>query len=228
MATMTAAAEDYLRLRRALGHQLAWDGRLLTAFTRDLDNRDVTRLTTADALAWSAASTTGAAGSVAHRLTLIRGFARYLAAFDAATEIPPKELCPSKIVRRVPCIFTAEQIAALITAAARLSPRLRAATFTTLIGLMAATGLRTSEAFRLEVTDVDDEEQQLLVRCSKFGKTRHLPLHPSTLTALKRYVDERGACATPHPAHPATHLRDEPAARWNRHVIDRALARPRQ
>lgn len=197
MTTMTAAAEDYLRLRRALGHQLAWDGRLLTQFTRDLDERGITQLTTADSLAWSAASTTGAAGSVAHRLTLIRGFARYLSAFDAETEIPPKELCPSKIVRRVPYVFTAEQIAALVTAAAKLSPKLRAATFTTLIGLMAATGLRTSEAFRLEVTDVDVKEQQLLVRCSKFGKTRHLPLHPSTLTALEHYVVERSDCATP-------------------------------
>lgn len=196
MATLTSAAEDYLRLRRALGHQLAWDGRLLTAFTRHLDERGITRLTTADALAWSAASTSGAAGSVAHRLTLIRGFARYLAAFDAATEIPPKDLCPSKIVRRVPYIFTEEQVAALTTAAAELAPRLRAATFSTLIGLMAATGLRTSETFRLEFTDVDLIGRQLLVRCSKFGKTRHLPLHPSTLAALKHYLAERGECAT--------------------------------
>jgi integrase/recombinase XerD len=197
MATMTVAAQDYLRLRRSLGHQLAWDGRLLTAFTRDLDQRGITRLTTADALAWSAASTTGAAGSVAHRLTLIRGFARYLAAFDATTEIPPKGLCPSKIVRRVPYIFTAKEIAALITAATDLSPRLRAATISTLIGLMAATGLRTSEAFRLEVTDVDVTGTQLLVRCSKFGKTRHLPLHASTLAALECYLAERGECPTP-------------------------------
>ena len=221
---MTTAAEDYLRLRRALGHQLAWDGRLLTAFTRDLDHRGITRLTTADALAWSAGSTTGAAGSVAHRLTLIRGFARYLAAFDATTEIPPKELCPSKIVRRVPYVFTAEQIAALITAAARLSPSLRATTFTTLIGLMAATGLRTSETFRLEVTDVDVPGEQLLVRCSKFGKTRHLPLHPTTLTALDHYVAERGECATPllfvGVDRTPLHRNGEPAATFRRLLTD--------
>ncbi len=224
MATMTAAAQDYLRLRRALGHQLAWDGRLLTQFTSHLDERGVTRLTTADALAWSAASTTGAAGSVAHRLTLIRGFAHYLAAFDAATEIPPKELCPSQIVRRVPYIFQAEQVAALIAAAARLSPKLRAATFATLIGLMAATGLRTSEAFRLEVTDVDVTGELLLVRCSKFGKTRHLPLHPSTLAALEGYLAERGGCSTPllfvGIDRTPLHRNGEPAATFRRLLTD--------
>lgn len=193
---MTAVVTDYLRLRRALGHRLEWDGRVLAEFAQNLDARGITRLTTSDALAWSATSTTGAAGSVAHRLTLIRGFARYLAAFDPSTEIPPPELCPSRVIRRVPYVFTGEEIDALLAAAADLTPGLRAATFTTLIGLMTATGLRTSEALRLEGTDVDISEGLLLVRCSKFGKTRHLPLHPSTLAALDRYLAERGECGT--------------------------------
>jgi integrase/recombinase XerD len=223
-APMTTAANDYLRLRRALGHRLEWDGRLLTAFAQHLDSRGVTRLTTSDALAWSATSTTGAAGSVAHRMTLIRGFARYLAAFDPATEIPAPELCPSRVIRRVPYIFTSEQIDALITAATELTPRLRAMTFMTLIGLMAATGLRTSEAFRLEVADVDIRDSLLLVRCSKFGKTRHLPLHPSTVTALRRYLDERGACPTTvlfvGADRQLLHRNNEPAATFRRLLAD--------
>jgi len=220
MATMTAAAADYLRLRRALGHRLEWDGRLLAEFARHLDERGIMRLTTHEALAWSAVSTTGAAGSVAHRLTVIRGFARYLAAFDPGTEIPPRELFPAKVVRRVPYIFTAEQVDALIAAAAQLTPPLHAATFTTLIGLMAATGLRTSEALRLDSTDVDAADGQLLVRCSKFGKTRHLPLHPSTITALERYLAERGTSPTLllflDADHRPLHRNGEPAATFRR------------
>jgi integrase/recombinase XerD len=225
---MTAAAADYLRLRRALGHRLEWDGRLLADFARHLDERGVTRLSTHEALAWSAASTTGAAGSVAHRLTLIRGFARYLAAFDPDTEIPPRELFPAPILRRVPYIFTAEQIDALITAAGELTPRLRVATFRTLIGLMAATGLRTSEALRLDTTDVDVANRQLLVRCSKFGKTRHLPLHPSTLTALQRYLVERGTCANPllfvGADHRPLHRNGEPAATFRQLLAEVGIA----
>lgn len=225
---MTAAAADYLRLRRALGHKLEWDGRLLADFARHVDERGITRLGTHEALAWSAASTTGAAGSVAHRLTLIRGFARYLAAFDPDTEIPPRDLFPAKIVRRVPYIFTAEQIDALIDAAAELTPRLRAATFTALIGVMAATGIRTSEALRLDATDVDFAGGQLLVRCSKFGKTRHLPLHPSTIAALERYLVERGTCATTllfvGADHRPLHRNGEPAATFRRLLAEVGIA----
>jgi integrase/recombinase XerD len=191
MSGLTASVVDYLALRRALGYRLAGDQRLLEDFARTLEARGEATVTIEAAVGWAGGPTQTSRQQIARRLSTVRRFADYLAAFDPATEVPPPDLLPAEIRRRTPYIFSPDQITALMTAAGRLAPPLRAATFATLIGLMAATGLRTGEAWRLDRTDVDLIGASLVVRVSKYGKTRQIPLHPSSLTALGDYARRR-------------------------------------
>jgi integrase len=94
---------------------------------------------------------------------------------------------PAKKDRRAPYIYRDDEICALMDAASTLRPPLRAATFRTLIGLLACTGLRIGEALALDRNDVDLTAGLLTVRDSKFGKSREVLLHPSTVQALLRY-----------------------------------------
>ncbi len=134
------------------------------------------------------------------RFMAARGFARYLSGIDARTEVPPAGLVPIHRRWRPPFIYTDADVAALMDQARRtISQPLRAATYETLIGLLAATGLRVGEALRLDRHDIDCAEGVLLVRRSKFGKSRQVPLAPSTLNALERYARERDRLC-PRPA----------------------------
>jgi integrase/recombinase XerD len=128
----------------------------------------------------------------ATRYMAVRGFARYLAGIDPRTEIPPAGLIRRPRSWRPPFIYTDEDVLALLAQARRsiLQP-LRAATMQTLIGLLAASGLRVGEALRLDRGDVDWDEGVLHVRRSKFRKSRLVPLAPSTVEALQRYADQR-------------------------------------
>ena len=202
MSALGAAAADYLRFRRALGVQLAAPGRLLADYVAYLDTHDQHTLTVQTAVDWASAPPGATPAQIGVRLSVARGFARYLAAFDPATQIPPARLLHAPTRRRTPFVFTDDQVAALMAAATRLSPPLRAASMHTLIGLMAATGLRTSEARALDRDDVDLAAATLVVRCSKFGKTRQIPLHPSTATALADYLTRRDQLL-PHPRDPS-------------------------
>jgi integrase len=113
------------------------------------------------------------------RLGTVRGFARYLATLDPDSEIPPTDLLPGRQPRLVPHIYTPEEIVALMMAARSLLWPLRAATFETVIGLLASTGLRLREALALDRSDVDLEHGVLLVRGAKHNQQREVPLHPS-------------------------------------------------
>ena len=119
---------------------------------------------------------------------MARGFTSYLSAFDPTVQVPPRNLIPPQVLRPTPMIFTAEQVTALMNATSTLRPVIWSATLRTLIGLMAATGLRTGEAFRLSPDDVDLEQATVAVLHSKYGKSRTLPLHPSTLGPLTDYT----------------------------------------
>jgi integrase/recombinase XerD len=133
------------------------------------------------------------AGSVvpAMRLLVVRGFARYLAGVDPRTEVPPTGLIRLPRRRRPPFIYTDEQVLALMERArTAIRQRLVAATYETLIGLLAATGMRISEAIKLDDADIDWQQGVLLVRESKFNKS-HLPIHHTTLGKLERYAHER-------------------------------------
>jgi len=126
------------------------------------------------------------------RLLVVRGFARYMAGVERRTEIPPTGLIPFRRRRRAPFIYSDADILALMTQTHRLIREpLRAATLETLIVLFAATGLRISEAIKLDRADIDWSEGVLLVRESKFNKSRYVPLHDSTLQALERYARRR-------------------------------------
>ena len=112
-------------------------------------------------------------------------------ALDPDTEIPSGELLPFRASRVDPYLYSDADIAALMAAARTLRPPLRAATYETLIGLIAATGMRSGEAVRLDRDDVDWEEGVITIWRSKFGRSRALPVHPTTLAALARYADFR-------------------------------------
>lgn len=145
------------------------------------------------ALEWSLAPRVTAPSRVpATRYTAVRGFARYMSGIDLRTEIPPVGLLPLRRSWRPPFIYTDDDVLALLDQARRSIPQpFRAATMETLIGLLAATGLRVGEALRLDRGDVDWTEGVLHVRRSKFRKSRLVPLAPSTVEALERYAHQR-------------------------------------
>jgi len=190
---MTSFADhvtDYLRLRRSFGFKLQEHERLLRKFAIYMDDLGAETVTIELSLAW-AIERDLPAGSVvaATRLLVVRGFARYLIGLDPRTEIPPTQLIPIRRQRRTPFIYTSGDIAALMEQARTgISYRLVAATHETLIGLLAVTGMRISEAIKLDRGDVNWADGLLLVRESKFNKSRYLPLHPSTIDALERYA----------------------------------------
>jgi integrase/recombinase XerD len=193
MSALERHVDDYLRLRRTLGNDLDEAGRLLHRLAADLDAAGVRHVTTQVAVQWSLVPKVTAPSSVpATRYTAVRGFARYMAGIDPRTEIPPAGLIRRPRTRRPPFIYTDEDVLALLEQARRSIPQpLRAATMETLIGLLASTGLRVGEALRLDRADVDWSHGVLHIRCSKFRKSRLVPLSPSTIDALERYARRR-------------------------------------
>ena len=138
----------------------------------------------------------------AHRLSVVRGFATYLHTIDPATRVPPRDLLPARRRRATPYLYSDDEINALIAAAGKLRFPLRVATYQTLIGLLAVTGLRVGEADR---GDIDFEHGLLIVRNSKFGKSREVPLHPTTVEALRGYLRRRDRLH-PAPSTPAVFI----------------------
>jgi integrase len=200
MSALAQAAQEYLRLRRSLGHDLAEHHRLLPRFVAYLETVGAATVTIDAALAWAQQPDTDPANSVwPRRMTIARGFARHMASIDPATEIPPLGLIPSRQRWRPPYIYSPADVDALMAAARGIRRRLPAATHETLIGLLAATGLRVGEAIRLDRADIDWTGAVLTIRESKFGKSRYVPVSPSTLEALDRYAQVRDRLC-PNPA----------------------------
>jgi len=199
MSALTTAAEDYLALRRSLGHELAEAHRLLPDFVAHLDAAGARTVTIEAALAWAQDVDAEASSTVwPRRMTVARGFARHMAGRDPDTEIPPVGLIPSRQRWRPPYIYSENDLVRLMAGAQSIKLRLPAATHETLIGLLAATGMRVGEALRLDRGDVDWGEGVIQIRLSKFGKSRQAPVHASTLEALDRYARTRDAiCRRP-------------------------------
>ncbi len=193
MTALTDAAVDYLALRRRLGHNLADAHRLLPRFVAYLDDIGATTVTVEAAIAWSMAPDVDPASSVWPRPMIVaRGFARHMAGIDPATEIPPVGLIPSRQRWRPPFLFTEDDIERLVDAASSVVRwRLPAATHSTLLGLLAVTGMRVGEALKLDDDDIDWCDGVVQVRESKFGKSRIVPLDHSTLDALGSFVATR-------------------------------------
>ena len=201
MTSFADHVDDYLRLRRSFGFKLVEHERLLRKFATHLDELRAETVTTERALAW-ALERDLPVGSVvpAVRLLVVRGFARYMIGLDPRTEIPPTELIRPRRQRRTPFIYSDADIAALMEQArTRIRQQLVAATYETFIGLLAVTGMRTSEAIALDRADIDWGQGVLLVRESKFNKSRYLPIHDSTIQALRRHAEVRDRlCPNPH------------------------------
>jgi integrase len=191
MSPLRDALDDYLRIRRALGFKLSDHGYVLPNLVDDLERAGATTLTTELALAWAVKPTDVHPFRWRQRLSIARGFARYLQTLDPGTEVPARDLLPHPRRRVIARLYSPEQLAALVAAAGALARPLRAATYGTLFGLLAVSGMRVGEALRLNVDDIDLDEGLLVVRKTKFNKSRALPLHPTTTAALRDYSKRR-------------------------------------
>ena len=200
MSGLREAAEDYLAVRRALGFKLRWSGHRLLQFADYGESLGLERVTTEAALAWASLPANADPGYLAARLQAVRGFAIYQNALDPETEIPPSDLFPYRSRRAEPFLYTQAEIVALQTAAAITFLGIKATTYDTLIGLLAVTGMRVGEAICLDRGDLDWDSGVITVRAAKFNKTRLLPLHPSTVEALRGYAATRDR----HVPSPAT------------------------
>jgi integrase len=200
--SLRQALADYLAMRRALGYRLPRAEKLLGQFLDYLDRAGAQTVTVELALSWARLPAAGAVSWWAHRLSVVRGFATYLHTLDPAHQVPAADVLAWQPRRATPYLYSDADITALVTAAGSLRTPLRRATFGTLIGLLAVTGMRVGEAIALDCDDLDLTAGLLTVRQAKFGKTRQLMLHPSTVDALRRYLHQR-ARLTPAPATPA-------------------------
>lgn len=198
MSELDRHVRDYLKMRRALGFKLRREGQVLVQLATYLEETGAQTLTTELALRWARLPQNVAPITWAHRLGAARGFATYLKTIDPATEIPPRGLLPASAPRPTPYLWSVTDVARLLQATGQLQPRLRAATYEALFGLIAASGIRLGEARALDRDGVDLTEGVLTIREAKFGHTRLVPLHPTVTDALAGYATRRDRlCAQP-------------------------------
>ena len=192
MSALRDALERYISLQRGLGYKLRTQKRLLTDFVAYMEQQGATIITNKLALDWA----TGGAGppSWPSRLGAVRRFARHLSSSEPRTEIPPTGLVRSA-PRRRPYIYTEQEIGSLLDALMALPPaqHLRRWTYYCIFGLITVTGLRVGEALRLKRHDADLDAGILTIRESKFGKSRLVPIHPTTIAVLADYARRRDA-----------------------------------
>jgi integrase/recombinase XerD len=193
MSALGELVAEYLAIRRALGYKLTKQAQILAGFVSYLEDLGATRITVEAALGFATQPTAANPIWWKQRLSAVRSFARYVAAVDPANEVPPSNLLTAAIPRAVPYLYSASEIADLMTAATVLRPALCAVTHETLIGLLAVTGMRVGEAIALGLDDVDLDHGLITIRFSKFNRERIVPLHPSTVVALASYASRRDA-----------------------------------
>ena len=193
MTDLRSALERYLSMRQGLGYKYQRQARRLADFVSYMERHNATAITTKLAMAWATLPPDRHA-SWTLRLTDVRGFARHIANIDPQTEVPPTGILP-RLKRAKPYIYSDAEVEALLAAALVLPPAsgLRRWTYHCLFGIIAATGMRLSEAIGLQREDADLTEGVLTVRQTKFGKSRLIPLHPSTSSALRSYAERRDA-----------------------------------
>jgi integrase len=193
-ATMCSRIEGYLDQRRRAGFALWIEGLFLMLFARYADRSGHQGpFTTQIAIQWATALRKPNALTSAYRMRILRRFAQHWQLIEPATEIPPPDLFGRGDRRLTPHIYTDQELRDLVAAADRIAPQgcLRAKTCATIFGLIAATGLRISEAIGLKRVDVRLTAGLLHIRHAKFGKFRWVPLHPTAVRALRRYAQRR-------------------------------------
>lgn len=193
MASLRDAAEQYIALRRSLGFALRGPARLLSQFIAFLEERSAPYVRTSLALEWARQPAHANPATWAQRLSVVRGFAQFRSATDPRTQIPSVGLLSCKYSRKTPYVYKDHEITALLRAAGGLRSKagLRALTYSALIGLLTVTGMRISEVIALTDNDVDLVDGVLLIRRTKFGKSRQVPIHETTQRALRQYVRSR-------------------------------------
>jgi integrase len=170
-----------------LGYKLERDEKLLNQFLAWLTEQGTNTVTVRDALAWVRLPEQPSPSWLRMRMRAVRGFAIYLHTIDPAHEVPPSGLVAGPVRRAVPYVYSDAEIAALMSQAGQLATPLRQATMSTLIGLLAVTGMRLGEVIGLDDTDLDPAGGLLVIRHAKFNKSRQIPLHRRTLTAILAY-----------------------------------------
>jgi integrase len=192
MSRLCTALKRYVGMRQGLGYKYDGPARRLSDFVTFMEDRGAETITTALAMEW--VTSTGQQPSWSIRLSDVRCFAQHLAHFDPLTEVPPRDAVPP-VRRAKPYIYSDAEIAALLEAALALPPTnaLRRWTYHCLFGLIAVAGLRHSEALNLRRDDVDLEQGILTIRETKFGKSRLVPLHPTSVAILSDYAARRDA-----------------------------------
>jgi integrase len=197
--TMETHAENYLNERRRLGFGLRNPGYAVISFARYIDALNSQEPLTVEIMADWARQDKGNSGKPstwARRLKNLRSFCRYLQQFEPRTEVPDDSIFGRIGQRLAPHIYSEQEIIDLLAAAHNMGstiPGLRGATYETLFGLIASTGLRVSEAVHLLDTDVDLKSGMLTIRQTKFAKSRQVPMHPSTTEALRQYRSQRNS-----------------------------------
>jgi integrase len=202
MSALRQAVDDYISLRHSLGFKLEAYPWMLHDFVDYLEGAGAERITMELALSWAQRPGEDVHPSyLAKRLCVVRGFARHLTAFDPATEVPSADLLPHQACRRIPYIYSDDDTAALMKTARSLAPELRGATYEALVGLLTVSGARVGELIGLDRGDVDLADGVLTIRYTKFNKSREVPLHQSTVKALRSYAAVRDElCPTPKTA----------------------------
>ena len=194
MKTFEKAAADYLVLRRSVGFRFERHEIHLREFVAFLKERDARWITTQLAQQFATCHTDHGSKTQAGRLSVARGFATYMLGVDPRTEVPPFGLLPARCVRARPYIYTAAEVRRVLTAARECDSvyhPLRPWNLYCILGLLAVTGMRISEVINLRPDDIDWERQVLTVRKTKFGKTRLVPLHASTMKILTAFAAKR-------------------------------------
>ena len=183
------ALQDYLAMRRALGYKLYTDGIALTSFVSFMEQHHKNIISTKLALAWATLPSTAQPAWLAKRLSMVRVFARYCRVMDSRSEVPPCGLLPMQCQRRTPYLFSDDNIQQLLQASLQLDRKdyFFNQTLYCLFGLLSVSGLRVGEALNLTINDVDLETGVLTIRGAKFGKSRLIPLHSTTVSVLAKY-----------------------------------------
>lgn len=181
--------EEYLSIRRKLGFKLQRAGKLLPDFVLFAEKESASFITVELALRWATQSKDCQTAWSAARLGIVRGFAQYQSVIDPRTEIPSQELLPYRYYRRPPYIYSNDEVIRLLKAAQQLQSPLgfRAAAYSSVLGLLAVSGMRISELIGLNHKDVDLIHGIITVHQSRFGKSRLVPIHSSTQKALRKY-----------------------------------------
>jgi integrase len=196
MNTLREALQEYLVLRRSLGYKMHDAGLMLPRFVSFMEERRAQYITARLALEWVQRGKAVQPAEWARRLCFVRGFARYRSAVDPRTEVPPPELLPYRSTRAHPYLYTEQEVQRLLDEALKLPTRwpstpLRPWVFHCLLGLLSVTGMRISEALDLKLDDVDLNEGVLTIHAAKLGRSRLVPLHPSTCAVLAAYLKRR-------------------------------------